>query len=36
MKERLDYGRFKQIIMKKYGKDQETFAHYFKHKRNNR
>ncbi|KKK40439.1 hypothetical protein LCGC14_3073660 [marine sediment metagenome] len=30
MKERLNFGTFKRIIMKRYGKDHETFAHYFK------
>ena len=34
MKERLNYGKFKRIIMKKYGKAHETFAHYFTTKRN--
>jgi len=29
MQERLDFGTFKRIIMKKYGKDHESFAHYF-------
>ncbi|GAG96705.1 unnamed protein product [marine sediment metagenome] len=29
MRERLDYGSFKRIIMKKYGKDNETFVQYF-------
>jgi len=29
MRERLDYGSFKRIIMKKYGKSNETFAQYF-------
>jgi len=29
MRERLDFGTFKRIIMKKYGKEHETFAHYF-------
>jgi hypothetical protein len=29
MRERLDYGSFKRIIMKKYGKSSESFAHYF-------
>lgn len=32
MKERLDYATFKRIIMKTYGKEHETFAHYFKTK----
>jgi len=32
MKERLDFGKFKRIIMKTYGKDHETFAHFFKKK----
>ena len=32
MQERLDYGTFKRIIMKKYGKNHESFAHYFKFK----
>jgi len=36
MKERLDYGTFKQVIMKKYGKDHETYAHYFKTIKNNK
>ncbi len=35
MKERLDYGTFKRVIMKTYGKDHENFAHYFKIKRSN-
>ena len=34
MKERLDYGTFKKIIMQNYGKNNETFAHYFELKRN--
>jgi hypothetical protein len=34
MKERLDYGKFKSVIMKQYGKNHETFAHYFKTKKN--
>lgn len=34
MKERLDYGTFKRVIMRKYGKEHEAFAHYFKLKRN--
>jgi hypothetical protein len=29
MQERLDFGTFKRIIMKKYGKEHESFAHYF-------
>jgi len=29
MRERLDFGTFKRVIMKKFGKDDETFAHYF-------
>jgi len=29
MRERLDFGTFKRVIMKKFGKDHETFAHYF-------
>jgi hypothetical protein len=33
MKERLDFGTFKKIIMSKYGKENNTFAHYFKLKR---
>ena len=33
MRERLDYGSFKRIIMKKYGKEHETFAQYFKQKK---
>jgi hypothetical protein len=32
MRERLDFGTFKRVIMKKYGKEHETFAHYFKQK----
>ena len=32
MRERLDYGSFKRIIMQKYGKTQDSFAHYFKKK----
>jgi len=32
MRERLDFGTFKRVIMKKYGKEHETFAHYFKKK----
>jgi hypothetical protein len=34
VKNRLDIGTFKRIIMKKFGKENETFAHYFKSKRN--
>jgi len=34
MKERLDFETFKRKIMKKYGKENEIFAHYFKLKRN--
>jgi len=34
MRERLDFGTFKRSIMKKYGKENEKFAHYFKLKRN--
>jgi hypothetical protein len=33
MKERLDFGKFKKILLKTYGKDHELFAHYFKIKR---
>lgn len=33
MKERMDYGTFKRVIMKKYGKKHESFAHYFETKR---
>jgi hypothetical protein len=33
MKERLDFGTFKKIIRNKYGKDNQTFAHYFALKR---
>jgi len=33
MKERLDYGTFKRVVMRTYGKDHETYAHYFKLKR---
>ena len=33
MRERLDFGTFKRVIMKQYGKDNETFAHYFKQKK---
>ena len=33
MKERLDFGTFKKILMQVYGKDHETFAHYFTIKR---
>lgn len=29
MRERLDFGTFKRVIMKKYGKEHDTFAHYF-------
>ena len=29
MQERLDFGTFKRIIMKKFGKEHESFAHYF-------
>ncbi len=32
MKERLDFGTFKNVIRKKYGKDDEKFAHYFQTK----
>ena len=31
----LDYGKFKRVIMKTYGKNNETFAHYFKTKKRN-
>ena len=34
VKNRLDIGTFKRIIMAKYGKENEFFAHYFKLKRN--
>ncbi len=34
MRERLDFGSFKRVIMKQYGKERETFAHYFKQKKN--
>jgi len=34
VKNRLDIGTFKRIIIKKYGKENEIFAHYFKLKRN--
>ena len=30
VRNRLDIGKFKHIIRKKYGKDNEIFAHYFK------
>ncbi len=33
MKERLNFGAFKKIIMKNYGKDQDPFEHYFTIKR---
>jgi hypothetical protein len=33
MKERLDYGTFKRVIMKTHGKHNEIFAHYFEIKR---
>jgi len=29
MRERLDFGTFKRVIMKQYGKEHETFIHYF-------
>lgn len=32
MRERLDFGTFKRIIMKKYGKEHESFTHYFTQK----
>ena len=34
MRERLDFGTFKKVVMQKYGKEHETFAHYFKQKKN--
>jgi len=30
VRNRLDIGKFKTIIRKKYGKNNEMFAHYFK------
>jgi len=33
-RKRLDFATFKRIIMKKYGKENEKFAHYFELKRN--
>lgn len=33
MKERLDFGKFKKTLMKKYGKEHDTFSHYFTIKR---
>jgi len=33
MKERLDFGTFKRVIINKYGKNHHTFAHYFEFKR---
>lgn len=36
MKKRLDYGSFKRVIMKKYGKNHEAFAAYFQKTRNNK
>ncbi|KKN49774.1 hypothetical protein LCGC14_0639200 [marine sediment metagenome] len=30
MKERFDFGTFKRLIMKNFGKDQEPFDIYFK------
>lgn len=32
MRERLDFGAFKRVIMKKFGKEHETFTHYFTQK----
>jgi hypothetical protein len=32
VKERLDIGQFKTALRKKYGKDNENFAHYFQTK----
>jgi len=32
MRERLDFGTFKRVIMKKYGKSNKIFAHYFMQK----
>ena len=29
VKKRLDIGRFKTVLRKKYGKNNETFSHYF-------
>ena len=36
MKERLDFGTFKRIIMKEHGKNHEAFGHYFEMKRMNK
>ena len=33
VKNRLDIGKFKNILRKKFGKDNEYFAHYFKKER---
>jgi len=33
MKERLDFGAFKKVLMKNYGKDHPLFEHYFTIKR---
>jgi len=35
VKNRLDIGTFKRTITKKYGKENEMFAHYFKLMTNN-
>lgn len=32
VKNRLEIGKFKTVLRKKYGKDNEYFAHYFKKK----
>ena len=32
VKQRLDMGSLKKIIIEKFGKDNESFAHYFKRK----
>jgi hypothetical protein len=36
MKERLDFGTFKKVLLRDYGKTHETFAHYFTIKRKNK
>ena len=36
MEKRLDFGSFKRILMKKYGKDHEIFAIYFQKRKTNK
>jgi hypothetical protein len=33
MKERLDFGTFKKTLVQVYGKEHDTFSHYFTIKR---